>query len=145
MEIYFYNIKKIMRIIDNSTITQINMRPINKKWAILALVWLTLLMYALLLKPTGSTPILPNVDKIAHFGLFFGQFWLIARSILACTGKTYWVVGVVLAIMLAVGSKLLQGLTGYRSMEIWDGVADVLGAMVALSLIKWADKNRYLR
>lgn len=54
-------------------------------------------------------------------------------------------IGVGLALMLAIGSEILQGLTGYRSMELFDGVADMVGAMVSLWLVKWADKMGYLK
>lgn len=121
------------------------MSKLNKKWAIFALLWFLLLMYALLLKPTGNTPKIPNADKVAHFGLFFGQFWFVGRSMIALPIKIYWAMGIILALVLAIGSELLQGLTGYRSMEFFDGVADMVGAVVALWLVRWADKRGYLK
>lgn len=121
------------------------MSKLNKKWAIFALLWFLLLMYALLLKPTGNAPKIPNADKFGHFGLFFGQFWLIGRSMLALPIKIHWAIGIILALVLAIGSELLQGLTGYRSMELFDGVADMMGAVVALWLVRWADNRGYLK
>ncbi|MDO4251337.1 MAG: hypothetical protein Q4C68_07485 [Moraxella sp.] len=121
------------------------MSNINKKWAVFALLWFFLLMYALLLKPTGHTPKIPNTDKIAHLMIFFGQFWLVGRSMLALPIKTYWSIGGGLALMLAVGSEALQGLTGYRSVEFLDGVADMVGAVGALWLVQWADEVGYLK
>lgn len=121
------------------------MSKLNKKWAIFALLWFLLLIYALLLKPTGNMPKIPNADKFAHFGLFFGQFWFVGRSLIALSPKKYWVIGVGLALILAIGSELLQGLTGYRSMEFFDGVADMMGAVGALWLVRWADNRGYLK
>lgn len=121
------------------------MSNINKKWAVFALLWFLLLMYALLLKPTGNVPKIPNSDKIAHLIMFFGQFWLIGRSMLALSLKKYWAIGMALALFLAIGSEILQGLTGYRSMEFFDGVADMVGAVGALWLVQWANKMRYLK
>lgn len=117
----------------------------DKKWAMLALIWLILLTYALLLKPTGNMPKIPNADKFAHFGLFFGQFWFLGRSLIVLPFKTYWAIGVGLALFLAISSEILQGLTGYRSMEFFDGVADMVGAILALWTVKWADKMGYLK
>lgn len=117
----------------------------DKKWAMLALIWLILLTYALLLKPTGNVPKIPNADKFAHFGLFFGQFWFFGRSLIVLSLKTYWTIGIILALFLAISSEILQGLTGYRSMEFFDGVADMVGAILALWTVKWADKMGYLK
>lgn len=86
-----------------------------------------------------------HADKIAHFGIFFGQFWLLGRSVLRYPNKRYWGIGVMAAFALAIGTEILQGMTGYRSMELWDGVADMVGAGVALWLVRWADKCGYLK
>lgn len=125
--------------------TMLNKNSFNKKWAILALLWFALLLYALLLKPTGNLPKVANADKIAHFGIFFGQFWLMGRSLVNYPNKIYWTIGILFALFLAVGTEILQGMTGYRSQEFWDGVADMVGAGVALGLVKWADKCGYLK
>ena len=87
------------------------------------------LLLILLLAPVAQT--LPSnyytaFDKLLHLGLFF---WL------ALLG--YWNVPSVTAVMaLAVvvsgGTELLQGLTPYRSSELWDFVSDVTGASVGL-------------
>lgn len=123
----------------------INKNKLNKKWAILALLWFALLLYALLLKPTGNIPTFAYADKVAHFGIFFGQFWLMGRSLINYPNKFYWIIGILFAFILAIGTEMLQGMTGYRSMELWDGVADMVGAGVALWLVKWADKCGYLK
>lgn len=122
-------------------------KKIDKKWAILAIFWLGLLAYVLLMKLTVSgMPKIQNLDKVGHFGLFFGQFWLIGRAIKGWQIKSYWLAGIVLGLFFAVGSELAQGFfTQYRAMEFWDAVADMAGVVVALWLVQWANHRHYLK
>lgn len=125
-------------------------KKIDKKWAILAIFWLGLLVYVLLMKLTVSgMPKIQNLDKVGHFGLFFGQFWLIGRAIKGWQIKSYWLAVIVLGLFFAVGSELAQGffypisgngILGRSSRYGWRGGGIMVGAMgKPSSLFKIAD------
>ena len=49
------------------------------KWLLLAIIWFLASIYFLFLA-SGNNPLpIAHFDKICHFGLFFGQFWLLAK------------------------------------------------------------------
>lgn len=107
--------------------------PKNKLTA-LAFLWFLGSLY-FLLRPANPEEVMPfaHFDKLAHFSMFFGQFWLLCKAytleLKAIPLK--WLL--VVAITWAIGSEALQLLlTSSRSAEVWDALADVLGAVLAL-------------
>lgn len=106
------------------------------KWLLLALAWFAAGLYALFFKPdNGTPPPFAHFDKVAHFGLFFGQFWLLAKLFFSrnrpLSHKTLFVV----ALLWALSSEVLQAtLAVGRHGDVWDGVADAAGAACALWL-----------
>ncbi len=132
---------------------------LNKQWLILAMAWLGLMIYALLIKPSSPPVSIAHWDKFGHFGLFFGQIWLLGRSLLGNVvhssaqaqhkqGLTTQAIGLLLvvALILAISTEVAQGyLTATRTMDFWDGVADMVGATVAVLLLDWASQKGYLK
>lgn len=58
----------------------------RNKFTVLAALWFAAAVYSLLLRESeGGAPPFPNFDKVAHFALFFAQFWLLAKAYM--TGK----------------------------------------------------------
>lgn len=106
------------------------------RWAIGALLWFAATLYALFIKPPGSSvPPFAHFDKVAHFGLFYGQFWLLAKAFFSQGKAIPHQTLFTLAVAWALGSEFLQAtLTSSRQGDIWDGLADVLGAGCALWL-----------
>lgn len=77
-----------------------------------------------------------HVDKVAHFGVFFGQFCLLGH-LLNINNKTKALFLWVVALLWAVVSELIQGYFTARTMDIWDGVADMVGASLAIRWVYW--------
>lgn len=105
-----------------------------KKWFwLVALVWFGLSCYGLFWRvPSGSAPAISHVDKVAHGLMFFGQFYLLGTLVKMNTKAKavgLWLV----ALLWAVLSELIQGYFTVRTMDFWDGVADMVGASVAVA------------
>lgn len=105
-----------------------------KKWFwLVALVWFGLSCYGLFWRvPSGSAPAISHVDKVAHGLMFFGQFYLLGTLVKINTKAKavgLWLV----ALSWAVLSELIQGYFTMRTMDFWDGVADMVGASVAVA------------
>ncbi|MDO5639864.1 MAG: hypothetical protein Q4G28_08330 [Neisseria sp.] len=109
--------------------------PFNK-FTLLALAWFAGGTYALLFREAdGGVPPFPHFDKVAHFALFFGQIWLIAKAYLAEKRAIPYRSLLVLALLVAAGSEVAQAvLTRTREGSWLDGAADLLGACAALWL-----------
>lgn len=109
------------------------------KWQAAALLWLVASIYALLRPETGHTPPpFAHFDKIAHAGLFFGQFWLWARAWSSRGRVAPERLLLAAALAWAVGSEIMQATLGARRGDPWDAAADMAGALAAL----WLHRRR---
>lgn len=115
-----------------------------KKWGILSLLWFLLLLYALVFyQGTNAPPTINGLDKMGHIALFFGQFFLLALAIrLNFYHKKAWVGLLLLALILAITTEYAQSLTPTRTMDKYDGLADILGAMLALTFVSFITKQK---
>ena len=80
------------------------------------------------------------LDKWAHFIMFLPYPILIYGSFHGITSRPYGhitMLGIIIfsGILLAGGIEILQGMTEYRSMEIFDLAADLLGLFASSFLI----------
>lgn len=101
----------------------------GRRWP--AIVW-TLLVLVALTVPTGSLAAsdLLGWDKAVHFGLFLVLTWLWLQAIAGRSiGRSLVVLAA--AILFAFGSEWYQHFLPARSMDLFDGVADSIGAAVA--------------
>jgi hypothetical protein len=82
----------------------------------------------LALMPMGSSGGFSGQDKLVHLVIFASLFLIGAQAFpfQPCP----WLSLSVGLFLYGVLMEYLQGKTGYRSMEIWDLVADVLGLML---------------
>ncbi|MFT4833532.1 MAG: VanZ family protein [Marinoscillum sp.] len=103
-------------------------------------VW-TLLMCWLLFKP-GNRELnyyfFTYADKIAHFSLFFGWTFLL---------KSGWIqINVFFLLLLVVifagGSEIIQAFVPNRSSDLTDAAADVLGACSAILVLFLTKRNQ---
>lgn len=116
--------------------------PINK-WLLCACVWFMAGVYALLIRESSSSDphFFPHFDKLVHALLFFGQIWLFCKVFLVENRKVPIMILWVLALLCAVGSEWAQGeFTATREADVWDSVADMVGASCAL-LCAWVIQN----
>ena len=93
--------------------------------------FLLLLSYGLL-RPTAQGPSLffPHFDKVAHFGAFFLLTLFLIRAY-----RMNFSHYLILVSCYAIITEYLQGLTGYRSAELLDFAADMLGSLSLFGLI----------
>jgi len=93
----------------------------------------------LALLPTSGTPGFAGQDKLIHLIVFSVLFFMGAK---AHQGLISWKWLYLYLGLFSYGvlMELLQGQTSYRSMEVWDLVADSLGLMVGHSALKLFSK-----
>lgn len=106
------------------------------RWLLAAALWFAAGVYGLIFREAdGAPPPIAHFDKIAHAGLFFGQFWLLAKGWRQRGRRIPYVALWLLALLLAGLSEWAQGaLTLTRSADWRDAVADMAGASAALWL-----------
>lgn len=81
----------------------------------------------IMLVPSGSGSMLPGQDKVLH-GVTFLLLFLLGSKAFPHPGYRNRLFSWLLVYGIAI--ELLQGLSGYRSMEVWDGVADLAGLLI---------------
>lgn len=119
----------------------------RNKFTALAVLWFAAAVYALLLRESeGGVAPFPNFDKVAHFALFFAQFWLSAKAYLAA-GRAVPYRGLMLAaVVFAVASECAQAMfTQTREGSFADAVADVCGAAAALWFARKIEQAKGLK
>ncbi len=87
--------------------------------------------------PPGSGLLdLPNLDKVAHAGLFFVQ------SVLLRLAGLPWVPTLLVAAGLGVADELHQAAVPGRTPQLADLAADVAGAVLGVSAVRWLAPGR---
>lgn len=117
----------------------------RNKWLLLAVVWFVAGAYGLIFRETTSAdaPPFPHFDKMAHGLLFFVQIWLLCKTYLHENKRIPLVALAIFALICAVASEWAQAaFTFTRQADVWDGVADMVGAMVALYLARQIENIR---
>lgn len=113
----------------------------GRRWP--AITW-TLLVLVLLSVPTGSLAAsdLLGLDKVAHLSLFFVLTWLWLQAV-ADRSLFRSALVVVAAFAFAFGSEWYQHFLPARSMDVFDGIADSVGAVIAW--VVWAAEVAWTR
>ncbi|MDO4434444.1 MAG: VanZ family protein [Alysiella sp.] len=110
----------------------------KNKWLLATLIWLIAGIYTLIFRetpPHRTAPPFPHFDKVAHSLLFLCQTWLAAKIWLTENQKPPYFVLFLLGFIYALSSEMAQHLfTQTRQGDIWDGIADMLGVIIALNL-----------
>lgn len=103
----------------------------SRAWKIWALFILTAILWpskALIIK---EDDLFAHVDKVLHFTLFAVQYYLVAKAIKKPISNTQKVVSFTYVCLYAVFTELLQLLLNDRSYDIFDIIANIMGASVA--------------
>ncbi|MBR1769717.1 MAG: VanZ family protein [Bacteroidales bacterium] len=120
---------------------------LGKKTYYVLLVICTLAIITLLLLPSSSFSHAPKIifwkhsDKVAHFIVFFGESWLLFRSIefyKAYNFKRISRIVVIFIFFFGLSTEILQGITyntAKRNFSLWDLFFDVLASIVAVAII----------
>lgn len=98
-------------------------------------IWFLLSCYGLFLRmPSVGVPSVSHLDKVAHFAMFFGQFYLLGWAFVVKQRAGFvrlWLI----ALGWAMASELIQGAFTERNMDFWDSVADMMGATLAMACL----------
>lgn len=106
-------------------------------WLVILFIYICSVAYLCFMKPDDIPTIDPYlwgipVDKIAHFAMFF-PYPFLAYAAFQPHGRRRYVHFIVLLILvivgagLAVGTEHIQGMLEYRSYDIADYMADMIG------------------
>lgn len=88
------------------------------------------------LTPSPDTGIeIPNLDKIAHFGIF----WILT-SLAYFSYKINTKLQILIWTLYGLAIEFLQGLTPTRSPEFLDFIADMIGVLAALLILRWLNR-----
>lgn len=112
-------------------------------WFVAALIWFIMSVYALIFREASSNgvPSFTHFDKVAHAFMFLIQTWLAAKYWLSIKKHTPYLILFIIILLWAIVSELAQHFfTTTRQGDIWDAVADMLGASIALQLAYWRAK-----
>ncbi|PSJ79423.1 VanZ family protein [Neisseria iguanae] len=106
----------------------------RNKFTVWAALWFAATTYSLLLRESsGRIPPFPHFDKVAHFGLFLAQFWLLAKAFMADKHLIPYHGLMIAAVVFAIASECAQAMfTQTREGSFGDAAADVCGAVAAL-------------
>lgn len=97
------------------------------------LFWLFLIFISYkFLTPSAHSGIeIPHLDKIVHAGIFFVLALLINKAHTTSQKTQLLWFGIYGALI-----EVLQGLSGYRSADIFDWLADMLGVLLFFALVR---------
>ena len=113
------------------------------RYAIYAIAWFVLSAYGFFMRPPSvGVPLFPHFDKFVHFALFFGQLWMVARAYTSQMRPVNNVLWAGLALVWAIAIEVIQNTLPSRSADVWDVVADVIGALCALAIAHCVIQNR---
>lgn len=113
-----------------------------KPWLAFFILWLIALCIAssFSVNLPKETPKIPHLDKIAHFGYFFGggiilSTWLLLKHGTQSSALTRYLVPIILFTILGAIDEYRQTFTPGRSgNDFYDWLADVLGASCGIFL-----------
>ena len=108
------------------------------------LIIVILILVAVLMPSGGTTTVeIPYADKIVHAGMFAVLTACFYLEYLNSQKKLPNIICVLMGIVGFGGiTEVLQSLTPDRTMDIYDLVADTIGALVVIVVIKlWYKKN----
>ncbi len=121
--------------------------PKSIRWVIycLSAIWIFAVTYASLKAPSHNPPpfflIFKNSDKLVHFTMYFGMCFWIFYSTIDSERKRRYVVSLMASICYGIVMEILQKLTAMgRSMDVWDALANSLGALSFLLLSAQFDR-----
>ena len=116
-----------------------------------ALLWTGIVAYLCLIQSSDIPVInIPNLDKCIHtfFHLVFTFVWFLFfyKQLKLDSVFKPLLISFLLSFLFGIGIEILQGLiTTTRSADVLDGVANLIGALLAVSLVVVCDKYNILK
>lgn len=115
------------------------------RWLILAFGWFLLGVYGLIFHEATKQGALPflHFDKMVHGFLFFIQIWLLCKWYLYQQKRIPYASLVIFSLVYAIASEWAQAaFTLTRQADVYDGIMDILGAMIALCVARKSEMIR---
>ncbi|MDF7676247.1 hypothetical protein PT286_05820 [Neisseriaceae bacterium ESL0693] len=104
------------------------------KWLFLALIWFGASIYGLFFHHNPTRPPFQHFDKICHFGLFFGQTWLIIKFYLSRSQPIVLLHLMILMTMWALISETILLFLPVHAHFLSDIMLNLLGMIIASAL-----------
>ena len=118
---------------------------------LVALLWTGIVTYFCLIQ-SSDVPVIniPNLDKCIHaffhFVFTFVWFLFFYKQLKLDSVFKPLLISFLLSFLFGIGIEILQGLiTTTRSADVLDGVANLIGALLAVSLVVVCDKYNILK
>ncbi len=99
----------------------------------------------------GGVPTVPHLDKVVHlvaWSMVSLGTWPVVRVIRVTRHMSVGrrlVIVVMFATLFGVAVELIQGLSAHRSADVWDAVADMVGAALGALFCLWRERSRERR
>ncbi len=95
----------------------------RKTWISIGFLYSLFIIYLCLRPSSGALPLFENIDKLYHFSAHFFLTWWLA-GIFSNRTKI-----VLYSVLLGTVIEYLQKMSGYRSAEFSDAIANLAGAV----------------
>jgi len=123
----------------------LNLMLSRRLFLLLALGWMVFLFY-LSHQPGIDAPMLfAHQDKVFHAGVYGVLGMLLLAALPRDSAGYSWRqvrISTVIASLYGISDELHQSFVPGRSTEVWDWMADTVGALAAASLLAWLTKKR---
>lgn len=113
---------------------------LNKHSFWIAVFWTAVILYLSFKNPSSESNLnFENADKVVHFTFYFGFVFLWFRYLVykKCSITKNLIFLFLSAVLLGVLIEILQGLlTTNRQPDVWDAIANSLGALIGAVISK---------
>ncbi len=99
---------------------------LQKLWLLIGLIYIVVIFYLCLRRSTGTTPSFAHLDKIIHFSAYFIMMSYFAQILKKSSYKKAFIAFLLMGVLI----EFLQLMTGYRSFELLDMVANTSGLLM---------------
>lgn len=118
--------------------------PRRVRWAAVGVIALAIVYFSLITVPAKPPGAGPLWDKQMHFAAYGGLALVMAYATVRFRSRPYLRGMLVIGVVALFGGliEVLQGMVPYRYFSVWDGVANFLGAFIAVA---WFIIEPYVR
>mgnify|MGYP001035981566 CR=1 FL=1 len=99
---------------------------LRKLWLLIGFIYIVVIFYLCLRRSTGTIPSFPHIDKIIHFTAYFIMMSYFCQIL----NKSSYKVAFIIFVLMGVLIEFLQLMTGYRSFEFLDMMANTSGLLM---------------
>ena len=121
---------------------KITQHLLERKFLYLAILWSAMILYLCLVSIKGAPSLvsIPYKDKIVHFIFYFVLFYFWKKALNACEFKRQLKLVLILVAYGIIIEVLQWMFTKDRHADIYDVIANALGAVTALVFLRFVNK-----